>query len=98
MRTILLAGGLGARLSSQTLRRNSHQPQADGPNWPPPPPLAHHEGRGIKDHFIHYGLRRNSRLIRLASNQITPVEAFGEDCNSGLIDTGPGTPTGGRVR
>lgn len=111
MQTIILAGGLGTRLSEETVTKPKPMVEIGGR-----PILWHimkiyaafghtdflvalgYKGEVIKDYFLNYRLRRNSLFIRLGTNQITPVEDTVEDWTIGLIDTGPATQTGGRVR
>jgi len=57
-----------------------------------------YKGELIKDYFLNYRHRRNSVFIRLTTGEIRPLEERAEDWNVGLIDTGPTTQTGGRVR
>lgn len=111
MQTIILAGGLGTRLSEETVSKPKPMVEiGDQPIlWHIMKSYARfgyenflialgYKGEVIKDYFLNYRNRRNSVFIRLTTGEIRPLEERAEDWNVGLIDTGLTTETGGRVR
>jgi len=111
LQTIILAGGLGTRLSEETVSKPKPMVEiGDQPIlWHIMKSYARfgyenflialgYKGEVIKDYFLNYRNRRNSVFIRLTTGEIRPLEERAEDWNVGLIDTGLTTETGGRVR
>jgi glucose-1-phosphate cytidylyltransferase len=111
MKVILLAGGLGTRLSEYTDARPKPMVEIGGY-----PILWHimniygshgfkdfivacgHKGEVIKEYFGNLRLRRTDFTVDLRSGSL---EALSTDCppfRVTVVDTGPTTMTGGRVR
>ena len=110
MQVVILAGGLGTRLSEETV------------NVPKPmvrvgqdPIIVHlmkyyasyghtdfvialgYKGDVIKEYFSNFGLHRSSIEVNLSKQTTKIVKPLLEDWNIKLIDTGEGTGTGGRL-
>lgn len=111
MKAVLLAGGLGTRLTEETTLRP--KPMVEIGNEPilwhiMKEYSAHgvndfivccgYKGWVIKDYFANYMMRRSDVTLDLAANEmiVSPREA--EPWRVSLIDTGANTMTGGRLR
>ena len=111
MKAVILAGGLGSRLSEETVARPKPMVEIGGR-----PILWHimkiysahgihdfiiclgYKGNMIKEYFANYFLYSADVTIDLAHNKI---ESHRNDCEPWrvtLVDTGASTMTGGRVR
>jgi glucose-1-phosphate cytidylyltransferase len=111
MKVVILAGGLGTRLSEETLIRP--KPMVDiGEN----PILWHimkiyssygfnefviclgYKGYFIKEYFANYFLHQSDVTIDLNSNSIETHQTEAEPWKITLVDTGKATMTGGRIK
>jgi glucose-1-phosphate cytidylyltransferase len=111
MKVGILAGGLGTRLSEETVVRPKPMVEIGGK-----PILWHimrsfadygfkefvialgYKGEMIKDYFINYRKRTCSLTIRLGTGDLLVHNGHSEDWTVHLLDTGNKTQTGGRVK
>jgi glucose-1-phosphate cytidylyltransferase len=111
MKTVILAGGLGSRLSEETSLRPKPMVEIGGK-----PILWHimkiyssfglndfivclgYKGHVIKDYFASYMLHSSDVTIDLATNTIETVRAESEPWRVTLFETGAHTMTGGRLK
>ena len=110
MKTVLLAGGLGTRLSEETQLRPKPMVEIGGI-----PILVHvmrcyavhnftrfvvalgYKGEVIKDYFLNYHLRTSDLTVDLATGAVRYSRRVKEDLEIDLVDTGGKTMTGGRL-
>lgn len=110
MKVGILAGGLGTRLSEESLKP---KPMVEIGGRPI---LWHilkcyaafglnefvlglgYRGDVIKDYFVNYRHRVRSLTVHLTSGQISVHDGDSEDWTVHLLDTGVSTQTGGRVK
>lgn len=110
MKSIILCGGLGTRLSEETHLRPKPMVEIGGK-----PILWHilktyenqgvnefilalgYKGDYIKDYFSNYSIRNSDFNINTLSNKLEVQSESKEDWNVSLIDTGLNTLTGGRL-
>lgn len=110
MKAVILAGGLGTRLSEETLLRPKPMVEIGGR-----PILWHimkiysahgindfiiccgYKGYMIKEYFANYFLHTSDLTIDMSKNEITVVEKRAEPWKVTLVDTGEATMTGGRL-
>jgi glucose-1-phosphate cytidylyltransferase len=110
MKTVILCGGLGTRLSEETQLRPKPMVEVGGR-----PILWHimkiyerygmndfllalgYKGEYIKDYFLNYHPRMSDLTVHLKSGQVDYSNPNAEDWRVSLIDTGALTMTGGRL-
>ena len=110
MKTVILCGGLGTRLSEETTLRPKPMVEIGGK-----PILCHimdiynrynyndfilalgYKGEFIKDYFMNYHARNSDFQVNLKSGKINFQKTEIDDWNVNLINTGPNTMTGGRL-
>ena len=111
MKTVIMAGGLGTRLSEETTARPKPMVEVGGR-----PMLWHvmniyaavgfreflvalgYKGEVIKSYFLNYRRVRNDITIELGSGAVDVHDGDAEDWTVHLIDTGLETQLGGRLR
>ncbi len=111
MKAIILAGGLGSRLSEETVLRPKPMVEIGGK-----PILWHimniyaahgvndfvialgYKGEVIKDYFLNFFALNNDISIDLASGKSTIHDGQGLNWKIHLVDTGLYTETGGRLK
>lgn len=110
MKTILLAGGLGTRLSEETALKPKPMVEIGGM-----PILWHimksyasygyndfavalgYKGDVIKEFFLNYKLHKSDMIVNLKSGNVKFENDFSEDWTVGLHETGANSMTGGRL-
>jgi glucose-1-phosphate cytidylyltransferase len=111
MKVVILAGGLGSRLSEETSLKPKPMVEVGGR-----PILWHimklysyygfdefviclgYKGYVIKEYFINYCLHMSDVTVDIRKNTIDIHQNFAEPWNVSLIDTGESTQTGGRIK
>jgi glucose-1-phosphate cytidylyltransferase len=111
METVILAGGLGTRLSEETTLKPKPMVEIGGK-----PMLWHimniyaaygfkefvvalgYKGEIVKDYFLNYHHRARDLTVKLDTGQVSTHDGEGEDWTVHLLDTGTNTQTGGRVK
>lgn len=111
MKTVILAGGLGTRISEETSIRPKPMLEIGGK-----PILWHimkiysahgindfvvccgYKGYMIKEYFANYFLHMSDVTFDLANNQMQVHQGFAEPWKVTLVDTGETTNTGGRIK
>jgi glucose-1-phosphate cytidylyltransferase len=111
MKVVILAGGLGSRLSEETSLKPKPMVEIGGR-----PILWHimklysyygfdefviclgYKGYVIKEYFINYCLHMSDVTVDIRKNTIDIHQNFAEPWNVSLIDTGESTQTGGRIK
>lgn len=111
MKTIILAGGLGTRLSEETVLKPKPMVEVGGH-----PMLWHimniyaahgfgeflvalgYKGEVIKDYFLNFQARSADLSIDLGSGKVALGPGRGLDWRVHLVDTGAETQTGGRLK
>lgn len=110
MKTVILCGGLGTRLSEETHIKPKPMVEIGGR-----PMLWHimkiyerygfnefmlalgYKGEVIKDYFLNYHARQSDLTINLKSGSVDYSKPTAENWNLSLINTGTVTQTGGRI-
>jgi glucose-1-phosphate cytidylyltransferase len=111
MKAVILAGGLGTRLSEETHLRPKPMVEIGGM-----PILWHimkiyhahgirefivclgYKGHVIKEYFSNYFLQTSDVVFDFANGETTHINKRNEDWKISLIDTGAETMTGGRLK
>jgi len=111
MKAVILAGGMGSRISEETIARPKPLIEIGGM------PLLWHimkiysmhniddfiiccgyKGYMIKEFFANYSLHMSDVTINLKDKKIKTYQKYSESWNITLIDTGLETMTGGRLK
>jgi len=110
MKTVLLAGGLGSRISEETRLKPKPMVEIGGI-----PILVHimrcyaahqftqfvvalgYKGEVVKDYFLNYHLRTSDLAIDLGSGKVDYSRRVSENLTVELVDTGDKSMTGGRL-
>src|SRR3954470_24689172 len=111
MKAVILAGGLGTRISEETPVRPKPMVEISGK-----PILWHimkiysahginefviclgYKGYMIKEYFANYFLHMSDVTIDMAHNKVEVHQKGAEPWKVTLVDTGEGTQTGGRLK
>ena len=110
MKTVLLCGGLGTRLSEETQVKPKPMVEIGGK-----PMLWHvmktyeryahsdfilalgYKGEYIKDYFLNYHARQSDLTVNLGSGEVSYSNPTAENWKVSMIDTGASSMTGGRL-
>ena len=111
MKAVILAGGLGTRLSEETVVRPKPMVDIGGRPilWHIMKLYSHHgiddfviclgyKGYTIKEYFANYFLHMSDVTINLRRNELQVHQNSSEPWTVTLVDTGAETSTGGRLR
>ena len=111
MKAVILAGGLGTRISEETGARPKPMVEIGGKPilWHILKIFSHHgindfviclgyKGYLIKEYFANYFLHTSDVTFDIATNRIEVHQRHAEPWRVTLVDTGEGTQTGGRLK
>ena len=111
MKAVILAGGLGTRISEETVLRPKPMVEIGGMPvlWHILKTYSHHgindfiiclgyKGYMIKEYFANYFLHMSDVTIDMRTNQLEVHEKHAEPWRVTLVDTGNRTQTGGRLK
>jgi len=111
LKVVIFAGGLGTRLSEETVLKPKPMVEIGGKPilWHIMKKYSNHgfkdfiillgyKGYVIKEFFYNYYLHQNNFDINLSTNEINFHKSESENWKVSLIDTGEGTMTGGRLK
>ena len=111
MKVVLLAGGLGTRLSEETVLKPKPMVEIGGM-----PILWHimkiystygyndfivclgYKGYVVKEYFTNYFLHKSDVTVDLTNNSLQVHDSFAEPWKITLVDTGNESMTGGRIK
>ncbi|HVX96321.1 MAG TPA: glucose-1-phosphate cytidylyltransferase [Polyangia bacterium] len=111
MKAVILAGGMGTRISEETQVRPKPMVEIGGRPiiWHIMKVYAHHgvrdfivclgyKGYVIKEYFANYFIHNSDVTFHLAENRVEVHQRNAEPWNVTLVDTGEKTMTGGRLK
>jgi glucose-1-phosphate cytidylyltransferase len=111
VKAVILAGGMGTRISEETLVRPKPMIEIGGRPilWHIMKLYAHHgiadfviclgyKGYMIKEYFMNFVLHHSDVTIDAAKNNVTYHQSNAEPWRITLVDTGEATLTGGRLK
>lgn len=111
MKAVILAGGLGTRISEETASRPKPMIDIGGKPilWHIMKTYSHHginefviccgyKGYVIKEYFANYFLHMSNVTFDIANNKMEVHQRYAEPWKVTLVDTGEETMTGGRLK
>jgi glucose-1-phosphate cytidylyltransferase len=111
MKAVILAGGLGSRISEETIVRPKPMVELGGMPvlWHIMKIYSHHgihdfvvclgyKGYMIKEYFANYFLHMSDVTFDLRNNKLEVHQNLSEPWSVTLVDTGQSTQTGGRLK